>query len=77
MLLFGRKDKDSDRWIFSTVKGTLDTHIIDADPRMIPRCLQHWPIHAGKLDEGGVFYDNKCGTCGETIFPHSWVTVDR
>lgn len=41
------------------------------------KCEQHWPRSAGPLnDKPGVFYVNECGTCGKTIFPHSWVVAD-
>lgn len=50
------------------------------------KCQQHYPKNAGtghtidavtKRPVDHVWYQNKCGDCGETIYPHSWVTVDK
>lgn len=47
-------------------------------------CERHWPIDAGKdlvqlplsqKTTTHVWYENKCGGCGETIFPSGWEKV--
>jgi hypothetical protein len=49
-------------------------------------CERHWPMDAGKeliqiqntqKTKTHIWYENLCGTCGETIYPHSWVVVNK
>ncbi len=49
-----------------------------ADGTITVHCKQHWPRDAGvRNDKPGTWFDNRCGTCGKTIFPHSWVADEK
>ncbi len=76
MILFGHKTHE-ERWTFTTTKSPLDTHQIEAEPK----CINHWPSEAGAVNSTEIshkiWYKNKCGGCGETIYPHSWVAVEK
>jgi hypothetical protein len=77
MKLFGRKCTPDDRWIFSSVRGTMDTHQVE-NPVIEVICERHFPVNAGKFHdkEGSTWYEHICGNCGKKIFPLAWITLD-